>query len=255
MLHRQEYYSELSSIDCHRAFCRSLCVCACVVVFSITAFGQCDWGANTYSDIWVWGENLATVDSNGNMSYDSSEPAGRFHVAASGTIDAPYNSCGHEYSVASTTLASPSGRTSQGSDYADLDLFDPYDQGDYSTESFYETFCPIANNSYSAGSSSLNIPVGVSFTCFNFVRVIAHAIDSEGVYDIGLYNITSPCNASCKANTLTYKTYYPTILPTAISSAEPYAGISPYVICSHLAALLALPEGAVCSGCADIGVP
>ena len=71
-------------------------------------------------------------------------PSGSFYVAAAGTIDAPYNSCGHEYSVVSTTLYGPTGQFAEGTGGADLPFFDPDDRGNYYTASAYEQFCPIA---------------------------------------------------------------------------------------------------------------
>lgn len=252
MLHQQEYLADSISTDASCAFFRALVVSASILVFSMTAFGQCQEGVNTYSDVWVWGEHVANI-TDGEISGDSNQPAAVFHVAGSGTIDAPYNSCGHEYSVVSTTLVSPTGRTSQGSDYADLDFSDPFDQGDYSTESFYETFCPIANNSYSAGYSSVSLPAGVSITCFYYVGTIREFVGPDGTPKrTVLYRIVNPCDASCKANTATYTFPWAYSGSPRLVSAEPYVGVPPFNVCSHIASVEPTNQ---CESCFDLNLP
>lgn len=251
MLYPREYLAESILTVASRAFLRAFVVSASMLVFSVNTFGQCQEGVNTYSDVWVWGEHVANI-TNGEISGDSYQPAAVFHVAGSGTIDAPYNSCGHEYSVVSTTLVSPTGRTSQGSSAADLDFSDPFDEGDYFTESFYETFCPIANNSYSAGYSSLSLPAGVSFTCFYYVETIRVFVDGGVPKKTVLYRIVNPCDASCKANTATYTYPASAVGAPRLVSAEPYVGVPPYNVCSHIASVNPTNQ---CESCFDFNLP
>jgi hypothetical protein len=133
--------------------------------------------------------------------------------------------------------------------------FDPFNQGEQGNYSVYSNHWDSTDGgaSYSfIGSSFAVVPVGVSFTCFLFNRVIL-IDDNDGVpKQTALYNIISPCNASCKANTATFTFTYPQRPSQALLSAEPYVGVSPHVVCSHVAAL---QPATACGGCADIDLP
>lgn len=227
---------------------------AAAIFFTLLNFSPA-FSQSTYSDSWLSGATYA----GDNIDYGETNSA-TISVVSYGVTEGSYT---HNYYV-ETTLRSPDGTTTYRSSgrhvgYARAEISLPWSSsniGNFITESEHWARCPGDDlNYYLIGSTSLSIPIGASLTCFTFVRVIRNWYDNNGVHDTGLYQITSPCNASCKANTLTYTTSYPDILPTAILSAEPYVGISPYVVCSHVAALHAQPEGAGCNGCVDIDFP
>lgn len=213
------------------------------------AFGQ-----STYSDSWLSG----TPYSGDNINYGASNSS-VMSIAGCGITDGSYT----DIYYVNSTLSGPTGASSSqasnpsaGHTRADVSLpFNPFNQnaqGNYSTSTDHWDSPNGDPDYYYIGSSSIGIPIGVSFTCFLFERVLL-IDDNNGVpKQTCLYRLVSPCNASCKANTATYTFTYPQTHTPALLAAEPYVGVSPTVVCSHVAAL---QPGQSCGGCADVNLP
>jgi len=183
-----------------------------------------------------------------------------------------------------TTLRSPNGRTVTGdavgvfSARAEVTLsWDWNDFGEFSIQSVHQPYCSdgawgadgiLINHYYSGGMlhwwnlsgysrclssrlTSISIPAGVSFSCY---ELIGYSRVNDRV--IGAYNVISPCNATCKACTASYRfsnvrgaSFEP---PRSLSVAEPYLGRGSRKICSHIASPLPVDS---CGGCADVYLP
>jgi hypothetical protein len=226
------------------------------VFSSSSASAQC-----TYSDSWLSGRAYA----GDSIDYGEDNSAA-VSITAAGVTDGDYT---HYYYV-NTTLQSPNGRsefTSGGEPgsvgYASTSLalqWDQDDNGDYTTTSDHYSYCPYGAggvnnevNYFFAGSTFSKLSVGVSFTCFEYVRVLRIFVGRDGVTKrTALYRITNPCNASCKANTATYTFPEPVPPSPALLSAEPYVGTPPFNVCGHIATLA---PGVGCNGCSDVTLP
>jgi hypothetical protein len=212
---------------------------------------------NTYSDSWLSGDHYSGTE----IDYGEDNTAYPV-VAGCGVTEGSYM---HEYYV-DTKLTSPSGRlaTNQSwpgleSSRVDLELpWDSNDLGDYTTQTDHYSSCNICEaceqGFHFIGTTFAAVPVGVSFTCFEYVRTIREFQGRDGTWKrTVLYRITNPCNASCKADTATYTYPWTQSGDAILLSAEPFVGIPPYNVCSRVAALL--PKSGTCNGCSDVMAP
>lgn len=215
------------------------------------AFGQ-----STYSDSWLVGSTY-TGDSIDYGEDNSATPS----IVGCGVTDGSYM---HSYYL-QATMSKPNGNSvysetfpQMGHTRTDLQLsWGQSDVGDYLTETQHFGSCNICEaceiNYYSIGSTIARLPVGISFTCFEFVRVTQIFVGRDGVTKrTALYRITEPCNASCRANTATYTFPHPIPPSPALLSAEPYVGRPPYNVCSRIAVLQSFGS---CNGCSDVNLP
>ncbi len=210
-----------------------------------------------YSDSWISGK-VYTGDS---IDYGE-DSTNSITVVGAGVTDDSYESDGHTFNI-NVKLTSPNGRVSQdfGSDYTmwyartEVELpWDSSDIGQYTVRSKHWSHCPNDPDGYYfiSGASNFSLPAGVSFTCFNYERIIRYFVSNGIPSKTVLYSIVNPCDASCKASTATYSYPLSSVGAPNLISAEPYVGVPPYNVCSHVAAVQPTSS---CSGCADLNLP